>query len=1221
MPVATTTVVLYLADLGAGVAAEDVTAQLKKTLANRSRQRRIAKAVSRAAAKGGIDVKPALLRAWLRREDVQQQLVLGTHESVETALKRLAWVMEGSEEARTERALRLVELTCRQYLVAQSPQEATAVAAAQTQALVSAEGQETRREILHGLDSIATLVGQLDSSAVFDEDLGRLHAWRASEARALAESWSGVNQVVQLFVRSQDRRALLESWSTQRPDILENAPGSVWCWLGQVANDFGWRRIAVDLIQHGVTRGVSDPAYWWARAALAVDSDEPGNEQARRDLLANAAANPHPLGRALEGLLDEDWSRAQAALEEWDASAGADRAIKALIRADCARAQDQLDAAIGILEEGARVEPEASGPTLHLAELLLSRGYRGHTVSRMADFTRAQALSVHARDTRRQWGGDSVAAILVAVKASALASDLNRTWRFTRAEPEGDATPSEAADPRLRREAAVLAAMTMRTQIAESLATDLQDPYITEVVAGYNAMNEEDFATAEGHWLQAWTHAESVFSRLQVARSLAPLGLRLPDLSDLEAEQPDMVAEIRAIHEVMAAGAGERLAKLRAHAHEYEQIAVLLAQELTLEGDFLQAAEVLDEAAKRWGLPLLMQMAGDRYSKAGEYERAVQACRGARTLAGQGWPGELEALGTEFNALEALGREDESIFVVRRMTLLAPDNDDARWVLVKCLVRQANAEAAFAALCHRGRPIRPRTREEARTWINLLTHADRSPYYLPRALDELEQWRDDEEVAGVFLTNITVGLGQRDNYPEQAELGRLHASTEDYAERFPESPVFRRFTVSEEDPFGDLATILRERQLDPALQDLQAKVSSGQLPLGLGAEVHRLSYAEASLKRAAGFVFSHVPGSTAEDLDELLQLVGAGPVVFDTTVGVTLLALNEGLREQLLGRFATLESTGAAYRDARAAQQSLTLRPTMSMYWDAEAETPRLSEITSEDADRLAGRADQLVELLTTTRRRDWQVRHFTELNMSGAWINIVDYAVANDLPLWSDDVVLRGLARQVGCTAFGTIDLIEALAEVGQLGAEDAQDAKATLLTEFHALLAFDQDLFRQAAQIDGWKAGGTAAALTWPDVWRSPSGVMEFATHAMGQAVQNSREHLVAWVEATATGLAKLGEDDAGAAHNIGLLLQACVGQAWMDPSVLPAVIEGARRVTRRHDGIEDPLQGLLVQIYRLATQEFNESAAAWVLLHWAQHLEGPDKHQATMFAAGMR
>lgn len=1220
MPVATTTVVLYLADLGAGVAAQEVTAQLKKTLANRSRRRRIAGAVSKAAATEGIDVRPALLREWLRRDDVQQQLVLGTHESVETAVNRLSWVMEGSEEARTERALRLVELTCQQYLLAQTSQEATAVTAAQTQALVSAEGQKTRREIRDGLDSITTLVGQLDSNAVFDEDLGRLHAWRAAEARTLAETWPGVNQVVQLLVRSQDRRALLESWSIQQPDVLENAPGSVWCWLGQVANDFGWRRVAIDLIHHGITRGVSDPGYWWARAALAVDGDEHGWEQTRRDLLGNAVS-PHPLGRAQEALLDENWSEAQAALEAWDAPAGGDRAIRALIRAECARAQGQLDAAIDILEEGARLEPEATGPALHLAELLLSRGYRGHAVSRMLDFTRAQALSVHARDSRRQWGGDSVAAILVAVKASALASDLNRTWRFTQAEPEGDATPAEAADPRLRREAAVLAAMTMRTDVAKSLAADLRDPYIVEVVAGYNALNEEDFAKAERHWMQAWTHADSVFSRLQVARSLAPLGMRLPDLSALEAEQPDMVDEIRAIHEVMAAGTGERLAKLRAHAHEYEQIAVLLAQELSAEGDFLQAAEVLDEAAKRWGLPLLMKMAGERYSKAGEYERAVQACRGARTLAGENWPGELEALGTEFNALEALGREDESIFVVRRMTALAPDNDDARWVLVKCLVRQANAEAAFAALCHRGRPIRPRTREEARTWINLLTHADRSPYYLPRALDELEQWRDDEEVAGVFLTNITIGLGQRDNDPDQAEIGRLHASTEDYAERFPESPVFRRLRISEEDPLGDLTTILRKRRLDPALQDLQAKVSSGQLPLGLAAEVHRLPYAEASLKRAAGFVFSHVPGSTAEDLEELLQLIAAGPVVFDTTAGVSLLALEKGLREQLLGRFATLESTGAAYRDARAAQQSLALRPTMSMYWDREVDAPRLSETSSEDADELARRADQLVRILTTTRRRDWQIRHFTELDMSGAWLNIVDYAVANALPFWSDDVVLRGLARQAGCTAFGTIDLIEALATVGQLDADTAQGAKATLLTEFHALLAFDQELFRQAAQLDGWKAGGTAAALTWPDVWRSPSIVMQFATHAMGQAAERSREHLSAWVEATATGLAKLGEDDAGASHNVGLLLQSCLGQTWMDPSLLPAVIEGARRVTRLHGGIEDPLQALLELIYRVATEQFNESAAAWVLLHWAQHLDGPDKHQATIFAAGMR
>ncbi len=1212
-PVTTAMVVVYLADLGAGVAAEEVTAQLKHLLASNSRRRRIAKKTAKAAAKEGIYFRPAVLRDWLRRSDVQQQLLLGTHESVETAVKRLAWALEGTEEERTERAVRITEITCQQFLLVQSPQEATAVSAAQTQALVSAEHRTTRE--LTG-EGFAEVISKLDAPAVFEENLTRFHPWRAEHARQLAASWSSIHEVVDLLAHSRDRRALLESWSVSTPTILGNAPGAVWCWIGELATDYR-SDCAAQFISRGIERGVTDPDYWWARVAMATDPEDDGIEQPRRDLLQRAR-DPHPLGKAQLAFLDRDWQHVDEALAGWEPESRGDASIKVVLAAESARAQGELEVAIGLLEDASLAEPEATGLKIRLAELLLSRGYHGHTVSRNKDFTQAQALAIQSRDSRRLWGGDSVEATLVAVKASALASDLDRTWQLTQTEPDGNASPTEAADPRIRKEAAVLAAMTGRTNEANQLAAGLADPFTTELVAGYHALNDEDLPAAEIHWIQAWDVAPDDFSRLQVARSLAPLGLRLPDLDDLAADHPDMVAEIRAIHDVMATATGQRLTKLRAHAQEYEQIAVLLAQELSAQGDLLEAAEVLDQAATRWDLPLLRKMAADRFFHAGKYERAVDAAQQARTMGGASWPGELECLQVEFNALEALGREDESLAVVRQMTTLAPESEDARWALVKCLGRRDNLDAAFAALRYKGVPIRPRNRDDARDWIILMTTCDRSPYYLSRALDELDRWSGDEEIAGVFLTNITFGLTQREGTPDPTELGRLHTSTDDYVNQFPESPVFRRFTISEDDPMGDLAAVLRERHTDPALQELQAKVASAELPLGLAAEVHGLSYAEASLKRAAGFVYSNAPGASGVTSEELLTALRQGPVVLDTTAAVSLLALRATLREQLVGQFTRLESSGVAFRDARASQQSLSLKSTMSMHWDPEQDRLRLTEITEEEANTLADRADQLVALLTATRRRGWQLRHFAELTMEGAWINLVDYAVSNSLPFWCDDIVLRGLARQAGCTTFGTIDLIQALEAAGELDASAARTAQATLLVEFHALLKFDHHLFVEAAQLDRWRPRGVAAALTLPETWSEPGEVMKFVHQAAGENAETAHDELRGWVTAAATGLAKLGADANGASHNLSLLLGSFLARPWMTPHLLPVVVEGVRQALRQRPDIEDPLHGMLVMVYRVAAQQFNESAGSHVLLHWAEHLNKADKHDATMIAA---
>jgi hypothetical protein len=54
-------------------------------------------------------------------------------------------------------------------------------------------------------------------------------------------------------------------------------------------------------------------------------------------------------------------------------------------------------------------------------------------------------------------------------------------------------------------------------------------------------------------------------------------------------------------------------------------------------------------------------------------------------------------------------------------------------------------------------------------------------------------------------------------------------------------------------------------------------------------------------------------------------------------------------------------------------------------------------------------------------------------------WLGPVDCAAERGLPLWSDDLVLRMLARQQGVAAFGTLALLEVLVEDGRLAAASA--------------------------------------------------------------------------------------------------------------------------------------------------------------------------------------
>lgn len=1201
-------VIGFLTELAGGTAAT----QFKSFLQSKSRRRRISKRTSKLARARGVEVDPLIIRAWLSDAGVQRYLLSGESQALVAAVHLLAQELTGPDDARVQDATTVLEIACEQFLLAISPQQAATTTASRTQQLVLSSSRGTNEMVAAGFDQVMERLGP---TQVFAEDLGRLQKWRAEEANALVGEWPQVQSLVHHLVLSHDRRGALDGWRTQTPAELQNASGAAWCWLGLVAKDYGRTESALFFIRRGVEAGVDDADYWLARAALMIDDDAHGGPAEAEELIAKVSSG-HPLVEAIRALRSGRWLDAERALSTWETTSPNDAALRAVLRVHAAQGQGDHDLAISLLEDVCAELPEASGNKLLLAELLLSRGYRGRTVSRQGDYARALELALQARDTRRQWGGDSGAAVVVAIRASVLSGDINRTWELTQPRDAGDATQSEAVDPRIRQEAAVLAAMTGRTAETTELLSELDDPYMKEFVAGHLAAHSENVADAESHWLSAWDLADDTRAQLQVARSLAPLGVALPNIDVLGSEFEEQVAEIRAIHDVMSTTPGQRVTKLRAHAHKFEQIAVLLAQELSSRSEFADAATVLEDAAARWDHPLLMKMSADRYAHAGDYGAAVDACRRAYTMAGSEWPGEFECRTIEFRALDALGRDNEQLDVARRMVALAPDNDDARWALVNCLGLRGEPVAAFDALTRNGRPIRPRTADEAKNWIRLLAEADFSPHFLPRALDELNEWRDNEDVAGVFLTVLMLGRSGTGRDEDSNHLARLRELTQEYVGRFPDSPVFREVTIDPEDPLRGIEELL-QRPPDPMLEDLREKITTAQLPVGLASEISGRSYAEIVISRASGLVFSNPAGTTRDTAQQRLIETGTGPVVLDTTAAVSLCAVPVATQDTLLARFARIETTAAAFRDARLAQRSLASRSTAGVTWEPGQERPRVYELSAEIAEARATRAAHLVEILTRTQRREWRVKKFEDLEMDGAWLSALDYAITHELPFWCDDLVLASIARQMGCLSFSTVDFVSASEELGVLDSDESLAAKASLVRDFHVALDFDPDVFDLAASMDEWDVGGAASTLALPDTWIAREPVLAFFHRGTEKSAGRSEAALAGWITAAGVGFGRLETTPEGRGHNLALLLGTVIARQWMTPELFPVVVR-AIRAAATHIVAEDPLHDVLTFMHELAATEFNDSAAAYLLLHWARHLDRLDKHEATMIAA---
>lgn len=1176
-------------------------AGLKKALARPVLRWRVSWRASRRARHAGVRVSVIAVFGWLGRGDVRSQLVEGGLQAADFALKNLAWRVSGASETD---AARVVEFVVDEYLRALPAKDAIATGFART----SNRLNEFSEVVRAGIESIPSAINERD--ATLDRDLLGLHPWRTQRALEIAPRWPAVCDLAHILVASEGRGQVLSGWISSPPAQLVDAPPEAWLWLGELASDYRQKSASVGFFGGAISRGAAAD-YWWARAALALDQEQ--DEPEMRLLLGRAGA-AHPLARAAQLHLDGRYGEVEAALRGWTPPEPIDRALRATLLSAAAVAQGDMDQAIEVLEHAVQADPDSTGVALTAAELLLSRARFGLSVSLLGDYARARQLAIASRDSRRRWGGDSVAATLVALKATALAGDPEGARRLLTAAPDGEATALEVLDPRLTGERSMLAAAMGDKETALALLDIVSSKHVELMVRGWIAYDDRNHVLAAEQWLGAWRHAHEDIERIQAAAALAPLGSAMPDLTELGARHPEKVAEILALHSVMSKE--DRMPLLRARAHESEQLTIQLVEALSETGDLRGAAEVLREGARRWKHPLMMKMSANRLMAAGDYEGALARCADALQLAGRAWAGELETVEIMFRANEALARHDDALLAARRMVELAPQNLSARWVLVQCLVRNGDLELAWAALRHRGEPASPRTPQEVRIWIGLVTRFDTSQFFLGRALGVFEEWSGDEELQGVILTNIYGRSRLHELTPREVEA--LQSATTRFISEHPDNPVFRSvFGGSEDEPLKAIEDLLRQRAPDAALLELEQKVRRGELPFGLAAGVFNRSYAECAIIRIAGLVYSDT-GPLAS-----VGKIAAGqalesPVVLDSTAAVTLALLDEATAQALMGAFSFVDATVVAYRDALDAQESLAMKSTMSIRWSDEAERVVVSQIPDDVAEARSRCADRVVAVLQAVRRANWpRVQHLKELGETAAWLSALDYAVESGEAFWCDDYLLRVVAAEKGVQAFSTIDLIRHLVDIGRLTGDLGQVAESVLIAHYYVDLGFDHQTMQLAAALDAWEPAGTAASLTRPASWTDGRSALDFVLGAVRENADRDPVAVRGWVQSAAEGLIGIaGDNPSGAYGNARLLLVGAIGAigaAGQVKALLPFVIAGVRGGLSKFPGVDDPLEEVLRGIHSRMIEQFGHQRAGALLLGMLSSASSEDRSLA--------
>lgn len=1062
--------------------------------------------------------------------------------------------------------------------------------------------------------SVAAAVSEQVARSAYERVFDTLPPSSASEARELWGSWPGMQNVLDLLPGDRaSRRSVLLQWGEHEPSWLVGAPARALVWLAHLASTYDASAASHMFYDRALHQGGYPRDYLAVRAALQA---EKGTSTATAYLAAHEDLDS-PLVRALRALLAGDRPTALEQLSDWTPVGDDARMLKLLLETDAHVGQGLIDEALPALREA----EDARFPQIGLAltQALLQRAVRRGTRNKLADANEALAVALRSRNARRAWYGDSAAAVVLAVQAALFSQDLSTAWSLSQPAPEGTATVHEAEDPRVLEQSALVAAMTGRERQARDLLTLVTNPFakaqVLAVVAELHAGGDSEDGTVAAAWMHAWDAAQPGPEQLMAATGLVEAGRDLPDLSHLKGDYPEAVADLEMFARAVGGSAGGDISVLRASASRNPMIAVKLAQRYRSSGDVQKAASALKEAGEQWRDARLMAMAARSFKQTRAMEQAKECAEGALRIGGSKWAaqGAMYALLVEVES--ATGHWDRATDAAITLLGLDPNDADARWALVKCYTTRARPMEAWQTLTELGEPVAPRHREEAILWVQLGASHSSDPQFVGRALELMRRWPDDEELLGRFLGALHWrAAGAQPMTDEAGE--QLRAASSEYLERFPQSALFRAIDVSNpEAALQELGENLRREH--EGNKEIRERVSLGDFPLGMLSLASGKSYAEVCVRQTSGRpgVLATDPVASGTEA-EAVRTATAGRVALDTSAAVSLALLEAGVADRLLGCFQSTVTTDQIVADTFNAVDSLTLRSDLTLVWDETESRAVFRTIPDELLSVWRGTLERASEIVQSLRRvARPELRVLPRLDAAHAtqpWLTALDYAKEYGLVLWCDDRALRSVARSVGVEVFGTLSLIEARETEGTMTRQEAVAVKAALLRNFYMDIPFSSDLYGFAAQADGWRAQGVAAALARPAVWTEPRDVVALVMNAVAQIVDSQPEEASAWLAAAYAGLWR-ATPPSHRPTNLRTLTFQTLAQPWVSASTLPFVLAGLRSGAAEVADNDEPLQAALARYYEELVKILRHPAAGTAFMNLFAQANETDKAAA--------
>ena len=870
------------------------------------------------------------------------------------------------------------------------------------------------------------------------------HAWAKKQTRREPDPsrlppscWDSWHELHDLDDRlATNLRQLLEEQTTEVDivaQVVEEAdpdhwisrpPHQAWTVIGYYFLAHHVRDRASYWFLKAISAGAPNRAILLARAAWALH-DTNSEEAGRLARCATIEQDPTGIASAVDSLLSGSPDQALIALPSpLELDKGTNTQLLGMILKVAALVNlDRRREALDLLRAAVEAHPDRG-----MLRLALVQTISDHVSTLPTGHTDGEALLVEAADHAataipllRRWNGPTAAATEFACRFYHAVGDLQRVLELGRPPPHGTATADDLS-PEVRLSVIVALMMLSDLQSASEFftSTDTTD-FETHYMAAVQAELSEDSDASDGYY-EALGFATTSVERFLVLMALARQGVTdLPEIDDLDLGSPEWIDLIRATAASVARDYSEVLRISRPWRDRSSPHALAHAKALYRSGNLSAAIDELHTGADRFRDAHFVALAVELFVEEGHSDRAVEVAVDGLARYQGSLPARWQL---RYRVIETAGdRGDWSTAKSHSRALIDefPDDPRAKWMLIQSFVHRQRHRHAWEVLKNY-EDLEVVDDVTAVMKIQLRSRFENTPDVVDMTLRLVADYPDSELVMATAIQGV-VSITRDLDLPEdiRAEASQLLPR---FLDQFPDSPYLWPVSIDLEDPVESLRPYLEPQAV--AREEILRKVRYGEIPIGVLSDLFKEPYTLHCLANER----CSIPVNNQELETEAAAAALGSEVVVDTTALITPARLNEPVWVDQ--HFSRVVIPDVLVDDVHAAMDYIDSRGSGTIGWDVLADRFTARELTPEDIAEARQPLERLVTVITDVLDPVSSVTapplEGIDSGDFGHWYASILIAKDREVPLYSDDLVLRNLARSVGVAAFDTYAVVQAL-------------------------------------------------------------------------------------------------------------------------------------------------------------------------------------------------